>query len=84
VLAAGAALAEEAGPEIDVAVAGRDAAKSAPTGSSPFGPSLAGLVTAPVRHNRRRPVRKLAGSALHADDRALPVPSADGPVMGFM
>jgi hypothetical protein len=77
-------LAEEARPAVDAAVAGRDAAKPASTGSSPFGPSLAGLVTAPVRHNRRRPARRLAGSALLADDRALPVPSADGPVMGLM
>src|SRR5215469_6745933 len=66
------------------AAAGSDTPNSAPTGSSPSGPSLAGLVTAPVRHNRRRPARRLAGSALLADDRGLPLPSADGPVMGFM
>lgn len=69
----------------DAAAPGPDTPKSAPTGSSPPCPSLAGLVTAPVRHNRRRPARRPAGSALLADDRApLPGPFADGPVMGFM
>jgi len=68
----------------DTEEADRETASSAPTGSSPPGPSLAGLVTAPVRQSRRSPVRTLADSALLADDRGLPVPSADGPVMGSM
>jgi hypothetical protein len=77
-------LAAEAIPAADVAVADRGTTPSVPTGSSPSGPSLAGLVTAPVRQSRRRPVRRLADSALLVDDRELPVPSADGPVMESM
>src|SRR5215469_4835771 len=81
-LAGAALLGGRAGPTDNSG--GEGSAASAPSGSSPFGLSLAGLVTAPVRQSRRRLMRRPAGSALLAEDRGLPVPSADGPVMGSM